>query len=216
MARLIEDRIRADDPAFLYLNLHPNEEVKLIIRHHWAGFLSTLALTLSMIVVPLVIFFAAHSALKTSLDQLIPYIALTFSAFILFILTFLLGSWINYYYDVIFITSERIINVDQEGLLARRTSELNIKQVQDVSAEVNGFLRSIFDFGLLIVETAGEDTSAVEKGPHGMEGYFTIDDIPDPNRVARIIIELHRASIRGGDLSVIKNDNEIDKILPPT
>ena len=50
---------------------------------------------------------------------------------------------------------------------------------------------SYFNFGTLIVETAGQGTSDVQAA-HGLEGYFSVDDLPDPNRIARVISELHR------------------------
>jgi len=188
-----QDNIQANDPAFLYLNLRPTEEIKLIVRHHWAGFLSTLLIVLGMIIGPVVLLALGNTILKNVLDNYFPLLVLVTSGYVIFLLTFLLGSWINYYYDIIVITNERMINVDQEGLLSRRISELNMVQIQNVTAEVNGILRSLFNFGLLVVETAGEGTTA--RDVRGVEGYFTIEDIPDPSRVARLIIELHRLAV---------------------
>jgi hypothetical protein len=84
-----------------------------------------------------------------------------------------------------------MLNVSQKGLLAREISELNLRQVQNVSTQMDGVLRSYFNYGTLIVETAGEGTAA-EHGRQGLQGYFSVTDIPDPNRIARAILELHR------------------------
>ena len=191
MAHLIEEQIDANDPAFLYLNLHPDEEIKLVVRHHWAGFLGTLGLALAMGIFPLMIIIGASVALGDTFERIKPILIIAFAGYYLFLLTFLFGSWINFYYDIVFITNERILNVNQEGLLARKVSELNIRQVQNVTAQVTGFLQSFFNYGHLVVETAGKGTSDDPTQP-GLEGYFTIQDLPDPNRLARIIIELHR------------------------
>ncbi|MEX0594669.1 MAG: PH domain-containing protein [Patescibacteria group bacterium] len=184
-------KIDKNDPAFLYLDLHEGEDIYMIIRHHWAGFLGTLAIVLVMGLVPLSMLLAINTALKGTITTHGDLIILLFSGYFLFLLTFLFGAWINYYYDIIFITNERIINVDQEGLLARKTSELSIHQVQNVSADVAGFLQSIFDYGVLVVETAGGGTSDDPTKP-GKQGYFTIIAVPDPNKVARLILDLHR------------------------
>lgn len=190
----VPDKIDSNDPAFLYLNLHPEEEIKMIVRHHWAGFLGNLMMIIGMVFAPLLILIVIKIALKSQADPYIPAVILFFSGFILFLLTFLLGSWANFYFDIIIVTNRRIINVDQIGLLARQTSELSLRQIQDVTAEVNGFLRSILNYGLLVIETAGEGTG--EDHVHtGVEGYFTIHDLPDPNKIARVIIELHREAI---------------------
>lgn len=192
MSHLIEENVQTDDPAFLYLNLHPGEEIKFIVRHHWAGFLGTIMIVLGMGIVPVLLFIVATTLLNTDLGNLMPIITLFISGFFLFLLTFLFGSWINYYYDIVFITNKRILNVDQRGLLARGTSELGLKQVQNVSAEVQGFLQTTLDYGTLVIETAGAGTSDNPNQP-GLQGYFTIHDLPDPNRLARVIIEYHHA-----------------------
>jgi len=184
-------RVDKDDPAFLYLDLHPDEQIIMIVRHHWAGFLPTILIIVAMALIPLVILMGLNSVFTESIVDLSGLITILFTGYILFLLTFAFGAWINYYYDIIFITNERIINVDQEGLLARKTSELSMNQVQNVSADVAGFLPSIFDYGVLVVETAGGGTSDDPHRP-GIQGYFTITAVPDPNRVARLILDLHR------------------------
>lgn len=191
MPHLIEEHINSNDPAFLYLNLHPGEDIKYAVRHHWAGFLTTLLIVVAMGLFPLFLLFAVSIGFTNGVSEFVPIITVLLSGYYVFLLTFLFGSWINFYYDIIFITNERIINVAQEGLLSRKTSELSLKQVQNVSAEVTGFLQSFFNYGLLIVETAGGGTTDDPHKP-GLQGYFTITDVPDPNRLARVILEMHR------------------------
>lgn len=187
------DPVDARDPAFLYLNLRSTEEIRFIVRHHWAGFLGTLGIVLGMALVPLVLVFAAGQLFGDHFSDYMPLIVLALSGYFIFLLTFLFGSWINFYYDIIFITNERIINVAQEGLLSRQTSELDMRQIENVSAEINGLLQSFFNYGLLIIETAGKGTGGDNLRP-GMKGYFTVTDVPDPNQLARTILEFHRAT----------------------
>jgi hypothetical protein len=190
MPHLIEEHIDANDPAFLYLNLHPGEKIKVIVRHHWAGFLGYIGLALGMILAPLVMIVAANGLINQGLGDLSAIIGLFISGFFVFVLTFLFGAWINYYYDIVFITNRRILNIDQKGLFSRGTSELALKQVQNVSAQVEGFLQTTFNYGTLVIETAGAGTSDDPHHP-GLQGYFTVRELPDPNRLARLIIELH-------------------------
>lgn len=193
MSHLLTTDIDHSDPAFLYLNLHPDEEINLIIRHHWGGFLGTIFIVLGMALVPAFFLYVFFVTFPARAPEYLPMIIILFSGFYIFLATFLFGSWINFYYDIIFVTNERIINIDQEGLLARRTSELSLDQVQNVTAEVNGFLRSLLNFGAIVIETAGGGTADNPSLP-GLQGYFTVNDIPDPNQVARIILELHRTN----------------------
>ena len=191
MSHLIEEEVDANDQAFLYLNLHADEQILFVVRHHWAGFLAAIGLFLAMFVFPLLIIFVGKLIAANQFSQYYSFLVMGLSGYYLFLLTFLFGSWLDFYYDVIFITGERILNVNQKGLLAREISELRLEQVQNVSAQMEGFLRSYFNYGNLIIETAGKGTSE-DPAQHGLQGYFNINDIPDPNRIARVILELRR------------------------
>ncbi len=192
MAGLITTTVNQNDPAFLYLALHPQEQIEAIVRKHWAGFLGTIGITLAMALLPLIVFIVGPIALPNAFDNVRVIVLLVSSSFYLFLFTFLFGAWLEYYYDIIFITNERIINVAQQGLLAREVSELGLAQIEDVSVRMEGFLRSLFNYGLLIIETAGKGTA--DNIATGLDGYFTISEVPDPNRIARLVIELHRQS----------------------
>ncbi len=183
--------INQNDPAFLFLALHPAETIQAVVRKHWAGFLGTIGIVLAMAILPLLVYFIGPMAFPHSFENARVIILLISSSFYLFLLTFLFGAWLEYYYDIIFITSERIINVAQLGLLSREVSELGLVQIEDVSARQDGFLQTFFNYGLLVIETAGEGTSD-NPLTSGIDGYFTIKDVPDPNRLARLVIELHR------------------------
>lgn len=191
MTHLIDSEVDANDQAFLYLNLHPDEKILFVIRHHWAGFLGIFGLFLAMGVFPALIIFVARLILADQLGQYLTILVEALSGYYLFLLTFLFGSWLDFYYDIIFITSERLLNINQKGLLSREVSELSLQQVQDVSTQMDGVLQSYFNYGTIIVETAGEGTSET-RVKHGLQGYFSINAIPDPNRIARVILELHR------------------------
>jgi hypothetical protein len=192
MANNLMEYVNKNDPAFLYLNLHPDEEIKLIIRRHWGGFLGTLLLVLGMAIVPIVLAFTLPNILSDDIGAYRIVIVVAMAAFLLFLQTFLFGSWINFYYDIIIITTERMININQEGLLSRDVSELRLSEVQNVTSQQEGILQSFLDYGRLVVETAGEGTTGAPERP-GIQGYFTIEDVPQTNRIARAILELSRS-----------------------
>lgn len=185
-SHFIQTDIDTDDPAFLYLELHPDEKITYLIRHHWAGFLPTLLIVAAMFLMPLLAGLIINLAVPHFFDAMTPMFALFATIYYLFIETFLFTSWINYYFNIIIITNQRMINVAQEGLLSRKTSELNFAEIENVSADVNGLFQVAFNFGLLVVETAGGGTSGAMLKP----GFFTVQDVPDPNRIARAILDL--------------------------
>lgn len=107
-----------------------------------------------------------------------PLIILAVSGYILFIWLFGFFSFIDYYLDVWVITSERIIDVRQEGFFSRTVAELKLFQIQDVTSELKGFFKFIFRYGDVYVQTAGE------------KERFVFKQIPDPEEIRDIIIKL--------------------------
>lgn len=100
------------------------------------------------------------------------------SIFFLFCWLFLFQHFIDHYLDIWIVTTHRIIDITQHGLFGRTTAELVLDRVQDVTSEVNGFVRTFFDYGTIYIQTAGE------------QQRFTFENIPHPVHVAKRILEL--------------------------
>jgi hypothetical protein len=64
-------------------------------------------------------------------------------------------------------------------------TEANLDHVEEVSNRKGGYLRSLFDFGDVLVQTAG----AIPE--------IEITDVPDPEKVTKIIYDL----IKKGEIS---------------
>ena len=88
--------------------------------------------------------------------------------------------WVDYYFDIWIITTERIINIEQKGMFTRSVSELRFSKIQDITAEVMGFLPTIINYGDVKVQTAGE------------EEEFLFRTVSDPYEVKNIIMGLQR------------------------
>lgn len=88
--------------------------------------------------------------------------------------------WVDYYFDIWIITTERIINIEQKGMFTRSVSELRFSKIQDITTEVIGFIPTIVNYGDVKVQTAGE------------QNEFIFRTVSDPYRVKNIIMELQR------------------------
>lgn len=91
--------------------------------------------------------------------------------------------WIDYYLDMWIITDQRIVNIEQYGLFQREVSELEHGRVQDVTTEIRGLLPTIFQYGFVYVQTAGE------------KERFVFKQVPNPNSVRKIIMQLQKYAI---------------------
>ncbi len=139
----------------------------------WIFFI-LIMLLIPLIVVVLVFLFAG----TLNGDKLI-YLGLGGSAYLLFVNAIFLTVWIEQYLDVCIITTDRLVHIRQIGLFNRRVAELSMARVQDVSAQMRGYLQSIFQFGTVVVETAGGAPD------------FEIRNVSKPHVVANTILTIH-------------------------
>lgn len=100
------------------------------------------------------------------------------SALFLFLWVFLFQLFLDYYLDSWIVTNRRILNIEQNGLFGRVVSELRLYRIQDVTATVNGFTKTLFNYGEVDIQTAGE------------RERFGFEEIPRPNEVSKTILEL--------------------------
>lgn len=164
---------------FHFTGQRENEEVIEVIHRHWLNiivqFLTLFLLTILLLggAVLLPLFFP--TLLNGSMPTLLPFIENTFFLFI-WLFGFLI--WIDYYFDVWIITNERIVNIEQCGLFNRYISELNFRTIQDVTTVVAGIIPTVFNFGEVFVQTAGE------------QERFLFHMVPDPYHIKDVIMKL--------------------------
>ncbi len=160
-------------------NQKKDEKVYIFIRRHPLAFLPFLLLILGMIFVfvsiVLFIWFYNPEFFSGSGKNLL---VLGTSAYFLFVLVVFMIGWLDFYFDVHIVTSERVVDIDQFGLFHRRIDELALDQVEDVSHSIRGFLGTVFNYGVVEVQTAGTARN------------FFLEDVSNPAKIAQNILSL--------------------------
>jgi len=88
-------------------------------------------------------------------------------------------SIVLYIRNVVFVTNEKIAEVSYVSLFNRRVLQLNIGKVEDVTIFQKGILSHLFEYGSMLIETAGETPNP----------SFTL--VPRPSYFSKKIIEAH-------------------------
>lgn len=161
-----------------------NEDVKVIIRRHWACMLGLISFVVLMSILPVVIYFILRSYIHLT-EGFYNIFVLGTGIYYMFVLTLFFIGWLDYYLDVAIITNERIVDIDQESLFNRRVSELHFSKVQDATGSVQGILATMLDFGDVVVQTAGTQEE------------FILDKIPHPYKISKLIIDLQQNCLDG-------------------
>lgn len=86
--------------------------------------------------------------------------------------------------NVVVITNKHIVDLDQKGLFNRIVSSQSLGRIQDVRSEIRGPMQTIFQYGTIIVQTAGESQN------------FRFDYIPHPYVVEKYILDTHQKYLK--------------------
>lgn len=87
-------------------------------------------------------------------------------------------GFFNWYFNVYFVTTDSVIDVDFFNLVDKRVSEADISKIQDVSYSTNGVMGTMLNFGDVQIQTAAEIPE------------FIFEDVPNPEKVAKILDDL--------------------------
>jgi len=98
----------------------------------------------------------------------------------------------NYYLSLQIITSERIIDIDQTNLFRREVSSTTISKIEDVTHKKTGILNLLFNYGDVIIQTAGRTGFEAGEGVSG----FVFNNVPSPADIAHLIDTLQQKEER--------------------
>lgn len=168
-----------------------NEPVFIFLRRYVVAFLPIALMGLVMIGVSISIFTAAYYTLSTAGEAVGPnyelynWLVLFGGCFGLFTVIFIAVAWLDFYFDINIVTNRRVVDVNQNGLFSREISELSLEDVEDVAVHYQGILPTFFNYGEIIIQTAGTESN------------FLFHNIRNPRDVASIIVDLSEQAKRG-------------------
>ncbi len=180
----METDFQHDYRDYTFRGKREEEAIILILRRHW--------LVLIFKFLPLFIFFIGIVGFNLLADNFIlsfqiqvdkNFIALiNIFLYMFFWLGFFI-TWIDYYFDTWVVTDQRIVNIEQVGLFRREVSELEHSKIQDVTSEIKGIIPTLFKYGYIYIQTAGE------------KERFVFKQVSEPVKVRNIIMQLQKRAV---------------------
>ena len=155
-----------------FVSEDPEEKVVLLLRRHpitnvkWIlpAFLMVLAPSFFPVILP-------YDLLPAGFRIIFPLVWYLITS------AFILEEFLSWFFHVNIVTDERIVEVDFFNLVSREITDANIDQIQDVTPRVVGAVRTFFNFGDVVIQTA----AAVP--------LINFEAVPNPDKVARILRE---------------------------
>jgi len=149
------------------------EEIVLFLRRHWITNVPWVLVIVLMLVAPV---FLRFFPLLDFLPGRFQFITLI--GWYLLTTAVVFEKFLSWLFNVNIITDERIVDIDFPSLLYREISSAKIDQVQDISTKVGGFIRSLFNYGDVLIQTAGT------------EPEICFEAVPRPGQVAKILNQM--------------------------
>ncbi len=168
---------------FKFESQNEDEVVLLLMRRHLVTNIWWLMLASVLLFVP--VFWSEFPLLSSVSDKVrldltvLWYLGLSFYVF---------QNLLMWFYNVYIVTDERVVDVDFFGIMYKNINVAQLSKIEDVNYSQGGIFASFFNYGDVVIQTAAEQRSADVFG--GEASAFTFNDVPNPDRVVRVISEL--------------------------
>ena len=159
----------------LPFELQGDEHVVLFCRRHWLYFYTKLAgIVLALLLPTAALLWIVH--LTAGLGGTVGKIALIIAAlWVVFWAIRGYFTWYRYQNDIWVVTNQRIIDSTKYNWIKQRMASADLVDVEDINVVRDGLLPTMFNFGDVRVQTAGEI------------GNFVLAGIPAPSNVLGVV-----------------------------
>ena len=153
-----------------FINKDPQERVVLFLRRHPITNLPWICMTFVILILP------SFLTVMPFFEILPPRMGvLAILVWYLFSIAYIFEKFLDWFFSVNIVTDERIFDVDFFNLAYRKMTDANIDQIQDVTVQIGGGVRTMFNFGDVLIQTAAEVPE------------IEFQAIPQPDKVAKIL-----------------------------
>jgi hypothetical protein len=170
-----EPQTEGPAPGKLPFPLQDGERVLKLCRRHWLYLWPRLAVMLVAAIGPplvVAIIMSKADAYEGTAEKVFWVVA---GVYLFYWAVRILFAWYRYHNDVWVVTNQRIIDSLRTNPFNLKLSTADLVNVQDMTVERSGILRTVFDFGDVVCQTAADLQE------------FRITGIPDPREVQALV-----------------------------
>jgi len=157
-----------------------DESIVLFLRPYYLTNLPWVLFGIFLIFLPLIIAkIFPMFGINFFSSGIVSHFAITYIVFYyLMIFSYLLISFLTWFYNIFILTADRIVDITYSDIVVYNVSETKLTHVEDVGYSQTGVIPTLFNYGNLSAQTAGE-----------MEN-FEARSIPNPKEATDIIASL--------------------------
>jgi len=163
----------------------PNEEVILFMRQHMIVLIPKFILGITAFFAPLILFPILIRFLQSPIEMPGGYIIVGMVFWYVATFGFFLSMFMQWYFNIFIVTNRRVIDIDFLFFLYKKFGEAKIEKIQDISFRTGGIMATVFNYGDVIIQTAGEIPNLVfEKVPRPSEVVHILSDLTEYHKGA--------------------------------
>lgn len=146
------------------------EKIILLLRKHWIT-------NLSWFFLAIICFFAPLALRVFPIIEFLPerYQLMSVIMWYLLLTAFIFEKFLTWFFNVYLVTDERLVDVDFYNLIYKQITEAKIDKIQDITFRVGGVVRSLFNYGDVLVQTAGAEPN------------LEFEAVPNPEKVVKVL-----------------------------
>jgi len=149
------------------------EQIILFLRKHFVTNIPWMFTAVIMFLAPMVVSsFEILNSIPTNFRFVFVMIWYLIS------MAYTLESFLTWFFNVYIITDERIVDVDFYNLTYKEVSDANLDKIEDVTYKMGGVIRTLFNYGDVLIQTAAEVTN------------FDFLAVPYPDKVVKVLQDL--------------------------
>lgn len=167
------------NPHSIYFDTQePDERILLFLRRHFITNLTWIALTVLLVILPPIAVYLLHAISYPITFLPFPLMQIILTLYYLLTLTNAFVNLLDWYYNITIITTKRVLDIQLKDLVNKKVSATKISLVQDVDFKQVGTIPSLFNYGDVIMQTAGKEVN------------FIADAVPNPELVVQVVESL--------------------------
>ncbi|MEK7472488.1 MAG: PH domain-containing protein [Patescibacteria group bacterium] len=149
------------------------EKIILFLRKHLVTNIPWIITTIIMLLTPI---FILNTTVLDSTPSNFRFIFILI--WYLITTAYFLESFLTWFFNVYIVTDERIIDIDFYNLIYKEVSDANIDKIQDVTYKMGGVVRTLFNYGDVLIQTASEVPN------------FDFLAVPHPDKIVKVLQDL--------------------------
>lgn len=153
--------------SYLFQGQRASEEVVLFTKQHPFILFRPFLISAGILLIPLVFYIFSNNNQILAILFVVCLVAAGAKGFL---------AWNGWKNSVLMLTNERVVFLHQKGLINREFVECNVPNIHQISHEVTGFLKTMFNYGNIHIFISGSSNPVI------------IPNIPSPYDIQQEIL----------------------------